>query len=85
MLDNNSQKIELGDVICESCSVVNGKSSKSGFDRCMKIQKPPIELRIILKITQYHWQIHIPTKNNSIIDMEDVTYTLISVHYNNMN
>ena len=47
MVENHFQAIELGDVICEKISVVNGISFNSGFDNCMILQKPIMVLRII--------------------------------------
>ena len=81
--------MELGDVICENCSVVNGIITESICDKCMTLQKPPVILRILLQRKQYHWHTQISTKINPGIeipseylynftqDTEDVTYNLV--------
>ena len=47
-------KFDLGYVMCENCFNVNGRSAKSGFDKCMTLQKPPVVFIILLQITHYH-------------------------------
>ena len=53
---DNLLKIELTDVICENRSLLNGKTTKSSFDQCQKIQEKPVALIIFLQRTMYKWE-----------------------------
>ena len=38
MFDNNFKETDITDVICESCSNLNGKSTKTNFDKSQNIK-----------------------------------------------
>ena len=56
MFDDQFKETDLNDLICENCSDINGKSTKSSLDHPKTLKKIPMILIIILKITQHDWK-----------------------------
>ena len=48
LMDKFDEKTELISLICEHCSKLSGKISKSKFEKEQSVLKPPMKLRILL-------------------------------------
>ena len=67
MFDNHLKKNDLIYVICENCSMLNGKTTRSIFGKGQIIQKPHVVLIIVFQRTMYNFETQMLTKNYSII------------------
>ena len=54
-LDKHFKETDLTDVIFENYSELNGKITKSIFDKSQTLRRSPIILRNILHRTKYGW------------------------------
>ena len=56
LIDRFYEKTELSDAICEECSKLSGKSSRSNFEQHQSVLKPPMNLRIFLQRPEYNFK-----------------------------
>ena len=56
LIDIFYEKNEPSDVICEGCSKLSGKFSKSTFEKHQSVLKPPMNLRIFLQRPEYNFK-----------------------------
>ena len=67
MFDNHLKQNDLIYVICENCSMLNGKTTRSIFGKGQIIQKPHVVLIIVFQRTMYNFETQMLTKNYSIV------------------
>ena len=56
LIDRFYDNTYLSDVICEECSKLSGKSSKSNFVKHQSVLKTSMNLRIFLQIPEYNFE-----------------------------
>ena len=54
LMDTFYEKTDLSDVICENCSKIYGKMSKSEFEKHQSVLKAPMQLRMFFQRSEYN-------------------------------
>ena len=91
LMDTFYEKTDLSDVICENCSKIYGKMSKSEFEKHQSVLKAPMQLRMFFQRSEYNSVRYEYWKNKSKVALpsqysmsfsgshDEVFYILVSI------